>query len=110
MVPGGTKGKVPEHRNGFENNQSTGIEPAGGTCTGSGLSVEFNLLSRALQRRPRRLKNCMVVLEKLEGKQTHGQDKLILRHVTELNTDEKILSLNPLSFSRQKFSSFKPHS
>lgn len=55
-------------------------------------------------------KNYMVVLEKLEGKQTHGQDKLILRHVTELNTDEKILSLNPLSFSRQKFSSFKPHS
>lgn len=48
---------------------------------------------------PRRLKNCMVALEKLEGKQTHGQDKLILRHVTELNTDEKILSLNPLSFS-----------
>lgn len=59
---------------------------------------------------PRRLKNCMVALENLEGKQTHGQDKRILRHVTELNTDEKILSLNPLSFSRQKFSSFKPHS
>lgn len=58
----------------------------------------------------RRLKNCMVALENLEGKQTHGQDNLILRHVTELNTDEKILSLNPLSFSRQKFSSFKPHS
>lgn len=41
----------------------------------------------------------MVALEKLEGEQTHGQDKLILRHVTELYTDEKMLSLNPLSFS-----------
>lgn len=99
------KGKVPEHRNGFGNNQSTGVEPAGGTCAGAGQSVESSRRGD-----PRRLKNCMVALEKLEGKQTHGQDKLILRHVAELNTDENILSLNPLSFSRQKFSSFKPHS
>lgn len=49
------KGKVPEHRNGFKNNQSTGMEPAGGTCAGAGQSVESSL-----QRRPKKI-------EKLHG-------------------------------------------
>lgn len=31
----------------------------------------------------------MVAFKELEGKQTHVQDKLILRHMTERNADKK---------------------